>query len=386
MPEGTADEHIVRAESMCQRGSRWATATSVELALYFYSNHLDTSANRSSPKQMRTADRQVLQLFDFFDKLGPVLQVLQKTKSATAQALLARFFASAVRLGRVDALRKLNDMGLDVRSWVERWIQGPEERGETMAPIDVALHGGDVGMVDFLLSQGANFTCLTKEEAEAKGIPRYQSMDAALDCYAGPLTRGLSLVDQVLRAHQDHVYPEAVLVGHLRGMLTARKSLKRHPAALPILERLWAVEQSSGLQNPLAVLIYAIRFGRREMVEALVARVPDLNALWPPNIQNNGGDTAMTEAAWAGDRELSETLLRHGASPDPVPAGSRLSALQIAAFLGNNQLAFLLVENGANVNRRSTMDPEIGSCATVVAGTLRGNHLSIVEHLLDPWR
>ncbi|KAK0721755.1 ankyrin repeat-containing domain protein [Lasiosphaeria miniovina] len=92
---------------------------------------------------------------------------------------------------------------------------------------------------------------------------------------------------------------------------------------------------------------------------AVMSRVPDLDA------ESRIGigvlpTTAMAEAAWAGDIEVCKILIARGARPNPVAASS-LSALQIAAHLGNMPLATMLVEKGANVNYSFNGYLDIGS-------------------------
>ena len=387
MPEGGTDEHVVRAEAMCQQGSRWAAATSVELILFFYSNNLDEPTDGTA-RAMRKADQRVLQLIDVFEKIGaPALRVLQQAPAATAQALLDRFFASAVRLGRVDTLRRLAAMGLDVRSRVRKWIRNPED-GDTIAPIDAALLANDAGMVDFLLDQGATFVCLSDDEAAVKGLSPTRSIHWAMHGYnlqraspsLGSSGAPASLVLRALEAQKGLSYPETELIGHLDAMSRHDKSKFWHATALPILDILWSIEKSSGLENRLAALVYAIRFGHREMIEALAARVSDINAAWDDR-SSVGGITAMAEAAFQADHKCCELLFRHGAGPDPA-AASTVSALQIAAFMGDAELACLLVEKGANVNYRHD-DPMLGGCDTPVCAALRERHVPIVELLLD---
>ncbi|KAK0716146.1 hypothetical protein B0H67DRAFT_582487 [Lasiosphaeris hirsuta] len=395
MPENESKEHLIRAESICQHGTQWAARTWLELALFCYSNHLDSPSldaeegGRRYGTAWATRDKQALQFLDFLWTAGTVLQELVQSEAPTAQALVERFFASAVRLGRIETLRKLvDDAGLRLAgSGLLVGVKDRDDLGEgTLAPIDYALRVGDAEMVDFLLENGAKFTT----------GPARSSLDVAMAGYAvGTLKLEVaddsksprSLADEVWVDQGDR-YSEEELIRMLSRMPRVRqrpKNLERTSwpvAARRILKRLGRMDTDfeTRLQNPLPLLIFAIRYGDREMMAAVTSRVPDLDATWTPD-----GDalttTAMAEAAWVGDLELCRILMARGATPNPAAASS-LSALQIAAHLGNMPLAGFLVEKGADVNYSFSGSVEIRPEPTALGLAIAEGHAPMVEFLL----
>lgn len=422
MPETTSDEHVIRAESICQSGSQWAALTWLELALFFYSNHLDASVNMHSS---RTADSNVLLFLDFLHEnfRTTVLRLILESEAPTAQALVDRFFASAVRLRRIDTLRKLIGVaGLDSRGTSVRLRKGIKDEDQSndvmVAPVDFALRAGDTEMVDFLLDQGATFTVNASSglsQARGGAAPDQDghdvmefgsSLDAAFgnlaiggDTTAGSPTTNTSipgstgssrevqesqltryLPREVFNAQRDR-FSESDIIDSLRRITRSRPGVKSKSLpemVFPMLDRLWEIEISGSgrLEEPLAVLVLAIRYRHGEMARRLVEsnRIPDLDAAW-------SGFTAIAEATWAEDLELCDFLMTHGAHPEPVPPSELLSALQIAASMGNVSLAALLIEKGADVNysfggSHELLDP------TPLHAAIARKHAPMVEFLL----
>ena len=83
-------------------------------------------------------------------------------------------------------------------------------------------------------------------------------------------------------------------------------------------------------QEDLAALL--AHFGRLDVVSLLLARGADVNAT------QNGGFTALHEAAFKNDLQLAELLLAHGADPARHTNDGE-TAEAIATRLGHTQLA-----------------------------------------------
>ncbi|MBI5709133.1 MAG: ankyrin repeat domain-containing protein [Candidatus Eisenbacteria bacterium] len=89
-------------------------------------------------------------------------------------------------------------------------------------------------------------------------------------------------------------------------------------------------------------------FGRREVVDALLAHGTDVNAV----STNATGYTALTGAVARGDRDIVAALLAHGARPDHRYAQGH-TALHEAAAGGKLEIARLLLDHGADPNART---------------------------------
>ena len=105
------------------------------------------------------------------------------------------------------------------------------------------------------------------------------------------------------------------------------------------------------------------------MMELLVARgagIDKVNAL---------GETALMHAAWRGSASAVKWLIAKGAKINSDPM--RWSALHYAAFGGHGAVADLLLQNGADINARSTN----GSSALMMA--VYEGHEAMVRQLVS---
>jgi hypothetical protein len=93
-------------------------------------------------------------------------------------------------------------------------------------------------------------------------------------------------------------------------------------------------------------LMVAAWHGNLPMMELLVARGADVNKA------NALGEQALMHAAWRGQTDAIKWLLAKGAR---INNGTmRWSALHYAAFSGHGKATALLLDNGADINARST--------------------------------
>ena len=104
------------------------------------------------------------------------------------------------------------------------------------------------------------------------------------------------------------------------------------------------------------------------MMELLVARGADVNKA------NALGERALMHASWRGQAAAVKWLLARGARVDSEPM--RWGALHYAAFAGHGEVAKLLLENGADINARSTN----GSSVLMMA--VYEGHEDLVRQLL----
>jgi len=86
--------------------------------------------------------------------------------------------------------------------------------------------------------------------------------------------------------------------------------------------------------------------GKIDLMRLFISRGADINA------QNGNGETALVLAAWRGQLEAVKWLIERGARinmPD-----RQWSALHYAVFAGHGEVADYLMNEGANINARST--------------------------------
>ncbi|KAK4455313.1 ankyrin repeat-containing domain protein [Podospora aff. communis PSN243] len=364
MPETAADQHIMRAESVCHQGSRWANLAWLEMAFFFSSNNIHfplsraSSDGRDDDAVLKASDKMLLELFRLLEISGAASQMLASVQAPTAQSLLDRLFASAVRAGSIETLGKL--IAMDPQSAKPR-LQAPirdftVHGDEMVAPVNFALRAGDFAMVDFLLEHGATLAGTAAGWTSSLRCLLGGRLAVAGGKDGDGVSRLTSIIQKIFQSRWDAL-SETELLRYLDRMRWAGHK-KGGWANAPdmMLDHLEKMEEQStsaaagGLKNPLHVLIHAICYGHSSLIAKLVPRVPDLDAVW-----EGFGEyllvNPMTEAAWAGDLDTCSLLLRHGASVDPTLIPTRhSSALQIAAHKGNIPMAKLLLDQGANID------------------------------------
>ena len=115
-------------------------------------------------------------------------------------------------------------------------------------------------------------------------------------------------------------------------------------------------------------LMIAAWRGDIPMMELLVARGADVNKT------NALGERALLHASWRGQAAAVKWLLAHGARVDSEPM--QWGALHYAVFAGHGEVAKLLLDNGADINARSTN----GSSVLMMA--VYEGHEDLVRQLL----
>jgi len=115
-------------------------------------------------------------------------------------------------------------------------------------------------------------------------------------------------------------------------------------------------------------LMVAAWLGDLKMMELLVSRGADVNKA------NALGETALMHAAWRGNRDAVQWLIGKGARVNSEPM--HWSALHYAVFADHWEVANLLLQNGADINARSTN----GSSVLMMA--VYDGHEAIVRRLL----
>ena len=110
-------------------------------------------------------------------------------------------------------------------------------------------------------------------------------------------------------------------------------------------------------------LIVAAMYGSSELALRLLR---DWNA--DPNLLNDKGGSALLHACIEANEELARACLAHGASVDPSPVAERLrdeqlrlTPLHAASINGSSGVVRALLEAGADINRRISIDPSQSS-------------------------
>lgn len=117
-------------------------------------------------------------------------------------------------------------------------------------------------------------------------------------------------------------------------------------------------------------LILATLANDSAMVDLLVRHRPD------PDIQADGGMTALHAAAFHGRDRCSPLIIALGANPNIIDAGGR-SPLHVAARQGNTNIVTQLCDAGAHINFR---DRDGNSALMLACGN---RHLGAMEELLE---
>lgn len=117
-------------------------------------------------------------------------------------------------------------------------------------------------------------------------------------------------------------------------------------------------------------LILATLANDSAMVDLLVRHRPD------PDIQAEGGMTALHAAAFHGRDRCSPMIIALGADPNILDAGGR-SPLHVAARQGSTNIVTQLCDVGAHINFR---DRDGNSALMLACGN---RHLGAMEELLD---
>ena len=115
----------------------------------------------------------------------------------------------------------------------------------------------------------------------------------------------------------------------------------------------------------------AARMGRDDMVPALLAAGVDIEAT------DAKGYTALVLASYNGQESTTALLLKHGAAVDGAHDAQGNTALMGVCFKGYLPIARMLIDAGADVNRRNG----VGQTALMMAALF--NQGAIIDLLLD---
>jgi ankyrin repeat protein len=241
----------------------------------------------------------------------------------------------------VDALRLLVEHGADVNA--ERKSEF-EER-----PLGLAIRGGDLDKVKYLVSVGASVMYRSSSGYDALLDAVYSAQDCGVE-----LVR--YLVDQGAPVDGVSKYNETALN-------VASRAVRMDVVKL-LLER-GASEQELQWGS----LAKAVVFGTFVDVEAALAKGPDLS-------QRDCWDrTPWMLCLELGDLEKAKLLLRAGVSPDDRSHCGR-SAVAVAADVGNSALINWLVDEGFGLE-----DPDVFHLTPLMRAVAEG-HVDAVRTLL----
>jgi len=115
----------------------------------------------------------------------------------------------------------------------------------------------------------------------------------------------------------------------------------------------------------------AARMGRNDMVPALLAAGVDIG------VTDAKGYTALVLASYNGQESTTALLLKHGAAVDGAHDAQGNTALMGVCFKGYLPIARMLIDAGADVNRRNG----VGQTALMMATLF--NQGAIIDLLLD---
>lgn len=124
------------------------------------------------------------------------------------------------------------------------------------------------------------------------------------------------------------------------------------------------------MERLVELLFDAARTGRDDVIPALLRAGVDIE------VRDSRGYTPLVIASYNGQESTTALLLAEGALPDGADDAQGNSALMGVAFKGYEAIARLLIEAGADVNRRNS----VGQTALMTA-TLFGQ-TEIVDLLL----
>ncbi|KAJ7278147.1 ankyrin repeat domain-containing protein [Mycena rebaudengoi] len=209
---------------------------------------------------------------------------------------------------------------------------------------------GNLGMVELLISQGAN--------VNAEGGRYGNALQAAS-------LKGDEAVVQLLFNGGADVNA----VGGLYGNALQAASLNGNEAVVQLfLNRGVDVKVQGGHYGN--ALQAASLHGHEAVAQLLLARGADVNAL--------GGyyGNALQAASFGGHAEVVELLLNRGADVNAV-GGNYGNALQAASFDGHAAVVELLLDQGANVNQQG------GGYGTALQAASFGGHEIVIQLLLD---
>ena len=144
--------------------------------------------------------------------------------------------------------------------------------------------------------------------------------------------------------------PDLINTGRTQGVdghLQTAVSLRRPRVVTFLLDRGADIEQADGKGN--TALSLAVAAGNREMVELLLARGARVNVRMP----DSKITTPLMRAADQGYKAIVETLLDHGAEIHTL-SGQGLSALHLAARGNKREVVETLLAHGASVNLKDS--------------------------------
>src|ERR1700679_1987321 len=130
-------------------------------------------------------------------------------------------------------------------------------------------------------------------------------------------------------------------------------------------------------RNPKHELLKQARKGHLGRIDRLLDRDVDINR------QGKFGQTALFEAAVAGQLEAVRFLLNHGADPR-ILSNDGAGPLFFACARGYVEIVDLLIEHGADVNAsRKTDFPHGKTACSALEVAISGSHEEIAKKLVD---
>jgi ankyrin repeat protein len=225
-------------------------------------------------------------------------------------------------------------------------------------PLHEAANGGQVGIVELLLSRGADFSVLSDSDRTPLDLAyeqRNPEVAALLFEYMPGSIKGSKslLVDHAANTTANtiplSISPPDVPPNIAQDMISDSERYSVYTAAQDgrldivrsLLDRGSDVEDRNTLRE--TALDAASRYGHLAVARLLIERGADVNA------RDRHGWTPLITASTYGQLEVARLLLDHGADVNARKRDHN-TALHYASFKGNSEIVRLLLKRGAQVD------------------------------------
>jgi ankyrin repeat protein len=112
--------------------------------------------------------------------------------------------------------------------------------------------------------------------------------------------------------------------------------------------------EGKGIPYTQDVFVDAVKSMNREVVALFINSGFDVNACKMAKSGTEDNETALSAAVWNNDLQTAKLLLDHGYKVDRETCQLKTPPLHLAAMRGLVDMAGLLIENGADINRKDS--------------------------------
>ncbi|KAF6204958.1 hypothetical protein GE061_019125 [Apolygus lucorum] len=273
----------------------------------------------------------------------------------------------ACESGSLDCTTQLIDEGCSVNS--------PAERGIT--PLFLSVRSNNINVVKLLVNKGAKFDENALNEAARLGFANI--MELLLDRFPNS-SNGTQLLSIAVGNLQPEIIKMLVDRGADVNAENREGSKPLHTAAfmgscemIQLMLELGA-DPNAKLSDGVTPLHLAAKVGHRNSVETLLIRQSNILA------EDSKGRTPLSIAIRYGHTSIVKLFLNHNKSinlNDFYVTEKRISLLQIASVFGEIEIVKLLVQRGANIDKK---DEE--GCKAIHYATI-GGYADVVKFFLS---